>query len=373
MWFIGYGGTGFNSLSYNPVNERLYVCCGGVSLYEINMTKGERDLICSFNGEPSWLISIAFDKNGILYGWDDVNLWIINIENCEGTLVGPHGIDVYYDGYGHFDFDTDILYISTYSSSGKLYECDEDTGECTLVGNFEGGAEITALAIPYFCSYYPPDPAHDPIPPDGADNVPGDAILCWNGSDPDSGDSLTYDVFFSINYPPILVSNNQTETCYDPYDDMPLFEEYYWRIVTWDSGGEFTSSPIWSFKTGYTQYEIEIDGPTRGRPGITYYYNFSIDDYDGPRLLLWIDWGDGTNQTEWLNPGENVTIGHCWKKKGTYVIRAMAEDQYGEYFYSYHIMIIPRNKAINLNFNLLSWFFERFSLLERLLSLIRVI
>ena len=69
--------------------------------------------------------------------------------------------------------------------------------------------------------------------------------------DPNSGDTLKYDVYFSITSP-ILVSQNQSDTYFDPYgtNDMPLFEEYYWRIVTWDREGESTSGPIWSFKTG---------------------------------------------------------------------------------------------------------------------------
>ena len=175
----------------------------------------------------------------------------------------------------------------------------------------------------------------------------------------------------------ILVSQNQTETCYDPYGpaDMPLFEEYYWRIVTYDREGEFTFSPIWSFTTGINHKpSIVIDGPTRGRPGITYYYNFTIDDEDGHFLMLLIDWGDGTS-TDWIGPfepGETITVGHSWEEKGTYIITATTKDQYSEPSESEHKMIIPRTRASNLN--LLSWLLDRFPFLEvflRAMNLLR--
>jgi hypothetical protein len=74
-----------------------------------------------------------------------------------------------YGAYGHFDFYNDILFISTCpSGSGQLYDCNEDTGECTLVGDFEGGAMITCMAIPN--TYNPPPVttiSFDPSYPDG--------------------------------------------------------------------------------------------------------------------------------------------------------------------------------------------------------------
>ena len=214
---------------------------------------------------------------------------------------------------------------------------------------------------------YPPDPAHDPIPPDGADNVPGDAILCWNGSDPNSGDMLTYDVYFGITYPPILVSLNQTETCYDPYgtNDMPLFAEYYWRIVTWDREGEFTSSPIWSFTTGIPIPPAPtIDGPTQGKIRVKYEYTFN-STHDS----MWgffVNWGDGS-PIEIVTPTfpdrHQAKANHSWKKKATYNISARTQDIfYGYSEWGYLEVTIPRNKA-TVN-SLFQWFFDRFSLLE---------
>ena len=152
MWPLG-GGFGGCGLSFNPVNEKLYKVCYS-SIVEINITTWESCLICELSGEPNFLNGIAFDKNGILYGWDIHNLWIIDIETCEATLVGPFGF--FMNGDGHFDFDTNKFYFTAYINGGQLYEYDFDTGDCLLVGNFESGAEITVLAIPFDCENHPP-------------------------------------------------------------------------------------------------------------------------------------------------------------------------------------------------------------------------
>jgi hypothetical protein len=155
---IGGGGPG-GGFSYNCVDEKVYRVSGS-NIY------CEGNVICTLSGNPDFLFDIAFDEGGTLYGWDYDNLWIIDLETCECTLVGPLGINF---GYGQFDFDTDILYFITYDSTGKLYECDEDTAELTLIGNFEGGAYITCLAIPWECYDTPPVTtiSFDPPQPDG--------------------------------------------------------------------------------------------------------------------------------------------------------------------------------------------------------------
>ena len=219
----------------------------------------------------------------------------------------------------------------------------------------------------------PPDPAHDPVPSDGQNNVPGNAILSWNGSDPNSGDTLSYDVFFSINYPPVFKSGNQTGTTYDPYqeDDMPLFEEFYWRIVTFDSQGLYTSSPIWTFKTGLNPEPTnpEINGPDRGVPEVEYNFTFVSTDTDNNTIKYNITWGDGTNEeTGYYESGVVVELSHNWSKEDDYILSAVAKDNFGAISgKSQHAIKIPRSRTVNLNNNLLSWLFERFPYLFQIL------
>jgi hypothetical protein len=216
MTNIGGGGTSCNGLSWDPVYNRLY----GVSdsgLYEYDPETGEQEFIGSISG-PLGICGIAFDGNGTLYVWDILNLWII--ETFEATLVGPLGI---FAGDGHFDYDTDILYLSTYISTGQLYECDEDTGNCTLIGNFEGGAEITCLAIPYNCSNHPPYAPTIDGPISGNPNTEYD--FSFNATDPEE-DAVMYNIDWG---------DNNTE--WTEYGDSGV------EIIlkhTWDASGKYT-------------------------------------------------------------------------------------------------------------------------------------
>jgi len=95
----------------------------------------------------------------------------------------------------------------------------------------------------------PPNPPSSPNPADGAVDQPLNVILSWSCSDPDSGDVLTYDVYFSSDSIPPLVSSGQSETTYDPPGNLERDQTYYWKIVAMDSHYDQTVGPIWSFGT----------------------------------------------------------------------------------------------------------------------------
>lgn len=74
----------------------------------------------------------------------------------------------------------------------------------------------------------------------------------------------------------------------------------------------------------------DIDGPTSGKVGTAYDYNFTAIDPDGDDVKYYIDWGDDeTDETGFAASGTPVTVSHTWTKKGDYVITAKAEDIYG--------------------------------------------
>ncbi len=197
---------------------------------------------------------------------------------------------------------------------------------------------------------YPPDPAHDPIPLDGAKNVSVNASLYWNGSDPNSGDILTYDVYFGPNPDPPLVESNQPENYYDPYgeNDMPIFLDFYWRIETRDMEGELTPGPNWTFATGLNPKPTppEIDGPTRGKKQIPYNFTFVSTDPDNQKIRYHVDWDDDIIIiTDYYESGEVVTLNHTWEEDGKYIIEARAEDWYkAKSELSTHAINIPRGR-----------------------------
>jgi len=151
---IGGGGIGLNGLSYNPVNEKLYGASGSY-LWKIDIETGEQELVGSF-GVTTLMIGIAFDADGVLYGWDIMpdNLYTIDADTGDCTKVGPLSIDLNHTQDGAFEFEDDILYLAAYTTDGNqsLYKCDEDTGNCTLVGPLKG--EFCAFAIPYELEEY---------------------------------------------------------------------------------------------------------------------------------------------------------------------------------------------------------------------------
>ena len=105
-------------------------------------------------------------------------------------------------------------------------------------------------------------------------------------------------------------------------------------------------------------------GLTSGKIRTTYTYSTYTTDPDGDELYYMFDWSDGTYST-WFGPYDSEDIAeasHEWTKKGNYEIRAIAKDENGVFSnWSDPLSVsMPKNKAFNFNFNLLSWLFERY-------------
>ena len=148
-------GLSFNGLAYNPSNNIMYGC-SATDLYIVNMTSGASSWVGNFGITGIMMIAIAFDGSGNLYGIDIItdSLYSINPSNGEATKIGNGlGINLNYAQDMAFDLDTDILYLSAYTTAplkeGALYTCNKNTGIATKIGTFQGGAEITCFAIPY--------------------------------------------------------------------------------------------------------------------------------------------------------------------------------------------------------------------------------
>ena len=69
-----------------------------------------------------------------------------------------------------------------------------------------------------------------------------------------------------------------------------------------------------------------IEGPTSGKPGVTYDYTINAVDPDGDDVRYIIDWGDSTSDTtDYAPSGTDVTVSHSWSK-GTYTMIVKAQD-----------------------------------------------
>ena len=118
--------------------------------------------------------------------------------------------------------------------------------------------------------------------------------------------------------------------------------------------------------------DITIEFPWEIPVGVAYPVKIKPVDPDGNPMYLWIDWDDGTD-TGWIGPypsDEEVTVNHTWTEKGTYIIKAKAEDIWGaEGPWANLTVNVPRNRATYHSMFLR--LFERFPLLEKLLTLFR--
>jgi len=94
----------------------------------------------------------------------------------------------------------------------------------------------------------PPYTPTNPDPTNHAIDIYIDVDLSWTGGDPDTGDTVTYDVYFGTNNPPPQETTGQTETTYNP-GTLNYEQTYYWKITAWDNHGEHTEGSTWDFTT----------------------------------------------------------------------------------------------------------------------------
>jgi hypothetical protein len=119
---------------------------------------------------------------------------------------------------------------------------------------------------------HPPNVPDNETPANASINIPVTTGLSWIGGDPDSGDTVTYDVYFGNTSTPPKVKNNQSTTNYNPspIGDLENNTVYYWRIVAWDNNKAKTVGPLWHFKTGQVgPLTVTITKPIQGM----FYFN----------------------------------------------------------------------------------------------------
>jgi PKD repeat protein len=319
---IGEGGFDLNGLAYDPISKKTYACSGG-RLFRIDRTTGDQDLIDKFSGEINNMISISFDADGQLYGWNlDDNLYRINKHTAATSLVGSLDIDLDLSQDGAFHLEDDILYLAAYTSDQEsyLYECDEDTGACTLVGQFSENTQVTLFAIPW--------------------NYPPVADFIFSPTDPEPGEEIEFDASGSTD-PDGNIELYQwdwdNDGVYDESGPDPttthIFEEIGIYPVTLNVKDQYSANnaKMLMVKVGNIAPETpSIDGPTTGKQFRYYNYTVTIVDPDGDMVYVRWDWGNGVTYP-WDGPyesGVEITESYVWNTKGTYIVKAQVKDEY---------------------------------------------
>ena len=133
---------------------------------------------------------------------------------------------------------------------------------------------------------------------------------------------------------------------------------------TWDGDPPADTADMCFMTYGRNNTKPEppiIDGPTNGKAGTSYDYNFTATDPDGDDIWYFIEWGDESNSS-WVGPydsGEEVTKSHTWDDEDTYTIRAKAKDIFdAEGGWGTLEITMPVNQQSSHPW--FTWFFERF-------------
>lgn len=365
MLSIGGGGQqGLESITYDPDNEKYY----GFSydgLYEIDWENGSIIYIGPFTGGADSMSGMACDGNGQLYGWDyDLdpgtdNLWIIDKETAECLLVGPLGINICNSQEGAFDYETDILYLNTYNfytTLSQLYECNEDTGECTLIGDFEGGAELKAFVIPFGEDVYPPKTYifFNPYNPNGENgwyvsNVTVDLM----GND----NSCVNETYYRTNSgewekyeSPFILSEEQEDILIEYYsvDTLANTEDIKSKILDIDKTLPELTIDYNVTKIGYKEWVVNV----------TYTYTDNTSGVDKLDIYL-----DGVLQEEVTDPKPTYSLVFKIESEGEFTFGAGVSDNAGHYVYKEILIKLSRNKNQLINNQFLFRFLESYPLL----------
>jgi hypothetical protein len=186
---IGGDIENLGALAYDPQTDTIYGAYQDF-LYGIDMQTGYQLW--------AWSISDIFDISGMvangfgnLFIVDKIldDLWRLDINTLLPTLIGSLSIDIVGNADLEFDFNTEILYMSAYTTTGELYKINTWFGDATLIGNFEEGARISGFIIPWNWPPSPPEPPMITGPECGKINV--EYEYSFVSIDPDD-DLLTY-------------------------------------------------------------------------------------------------------------------------------------------------------------------------------------
>jgi len=137
---------------------------------------------------------------------------------------------------------------------------------------------------------------------------------------------------------------------------------YYIKAKAKDQGDEGKwSDPYLVIIGNEAPYPPIINGRIFGYKGVEYKYLFSTFDPEEDEVYYWIEWGDGSNITDYgpYKSGEFISLSHIWKKMGFYTITAWARDEHGFIGESSEFkLFIVKDKAIPINF--LDMFIKRY-------------
>jgi len=170
------------------------------------------------------------------------------IEFIYGTMNAPGGspsasigINDATSGSGHF------LSVTPAAGTADTVSSTTANNSINSAVNLPSGKTYTFTPLD---STAPPACAINVSPVNGATDVMLNAALEWSAG---SGQVDGYRLYFGTDNPPTNLINGTdlgNVTTYDPVGDLATNTTYYWQAVPYNTHGDATGCPVWSFTTG---------------------------------------------------------------------------------------------------------------------------
>lgn len=265
-WFIGSQWAGYTYSWHVKARN-----AGGESSWSDTWTFTVRP------GAPSNLSAEAVSCNQVNLSWTDNSGSEEGYKIYrDGSLIGQVGMDI--TTYQ----DTSVNENTTYSYYVKAFR-----------GGIESDPSNTANVTTPLCND-PPYTPNNPSPVDGATNQSINVDLGWSGSDPDPGDTVTYDVYFEAgdSTPDVLTCDNAYSPVCDP-GTLSYSTQYFWQVIATDNHGSSTTGPVWN---------LTIEPPTNQPP-------VANDDTDTVAKGGSVTTDVLANDSDPDNPNSELTVG----------------------------------------------------------------
>ncbi len=174
-------------------------------------------------------------------------------------------------------------------------------------------------------------PPFAPVSPEPADAAVGISItdgslsVTWIANDPNTWDTLTYDVYLGTASDSLgLVGEDLTDTQMVFADLLPG-ATYFWQVVSEDGAGETTAGPVWRFTTEGTPPDLALtaiawDPETNIDAGQTVVFTATVvNEGTGPsvdslQVVFRIDGADIATETVFdiLYPSDEIQLNAAW-------------------------------------------------------------
>ena len=96
----------------------------------------------------------------------------------------------------------------------------------------------------------PPATPSNPFPQDASSEVSISTHLGWEGGDPDSGDTVLYELLVREGSGPLTSFGLISSATYQPSLPLSPNQPYEWRVIAEDTSGQTAEGPEWAFTTG---------------------------------------------------------------------------------------------------------------------------